>query len=121
VLTDRPAQDLGDAVLLRAWRARVELPDLWQAVPPLFGASGCARDLRRVGAWVPNALLGHAPQGGWPPARGTEVTSDHALGNLLAHLLGHSLPETPDAMLVLNTLDDPNERARWRAVDPALR
>ncbi|WP_166390128.1 BREX-2 system phosphatase PglZ [Nocardioides ochotonae] len=121
VLTDRTAQDLGDAVLLRAWRRRVEMPDLWRAVPALFGATGCSRDLHRVGTWAPAALLSHAPPAGWPPARGTEVTANHALGNLLAHLLGRSLPEMPDASLVLTTLDAPAARSRWRAVDPALR
>lgn len=121
VLTDRTAQDLGDAVLLRAWRRRVEMPDLWQAVPALFGATGCARDLHRVGTWAPAALLSHAPASGWPPARGVEVTAEHALGNLLAHLLGRSLPETPDASLVLTTLDSPAARTRWRGVDPTLR
>lgn len=121
VLTDRTAQDLGDAVLLRAWRRRVEMPDLWQAVPPLFGANGCSRELHRVGTWAPAALLSHVPSDGWPPARGVEVTADHALGNLLAHLLGRTLPETPDASLVLTTLDTPAARSRWRTVDPTLR
>lgn len=121
ILTDRSTQDLGDAVLLRAWRRRVELPDLWAAVPALFGASECSRELRRVGTWAANALLAHAPTGGWPRARGTEVTAEHALGNLLAHLLGLSLPETPDAALVLATLDDPSARTRWASVDPGLR
>lgn len=120
VLTDRTAQDLGDAVLLRAWRRRVEMPDLWQAVPALFGATSCSRELHRVGTWAPAALLSHVPADGWPPARGVEVTADHALGNLLAHLLGRALPETPDASLVLTTLDVPQARARWRAVDPTL-
>ncbi|QCC77395.1 BREX-2 system phosphatase PglZ [Nocardioides daphniae] len=121
VLTDRTAQDLGDAVLLRAWRRRVEMPDLWQAVPALFGATGCSRELHRVGTWAPAALLSHVPPDGWPPARGVEVTPDHALGNLLTHLLGRSLPETPDASLVLTTLDTPAARSRWRNVDPTLR
>lgn len=121
VLTDRSAQDLGDAVLLRAWRRRVELPDLWAAVPVLFGASECSRELRRIGTWAANALLAHAPTSDWPRARGTEVTAEHALGNLLAHLLGRSLPETPDAALVLTTLDDPAARTCWAGVDPGLR
>lgn len=121
VLTDRSTQDLGDAVLLRSWRRRVELPDLWAAVPALFGASECSRDLRRVGTWAANALLAHAPTTGWPRTRGLEVTAEHALGNLLAHLLGRSLPETPDAALVLTTLDDPAARRRWSNVDAALR
>ncbi|PRC44195.1 hypothetical protein C6A85_000000101465, partial [Mycobacterium sp. ITM-2017-0098] len=31
VLTDRPAEDLGDAVLARAYKYGIELPDEWQA------------------------------------------------------------------------------------------
>src|SRR5680860_718191 len=32
ILTDRPPEDLGDAVLARAYRQGIELPDEWQAV-----------------------------------------------------------------------------------------
>ena len=64
VLTDRSRQDLGDAVLTRAWRGDVELPDLWGAVPALFRARGVTRELRRVGPWVPAALLAHSPTAG---------------------------------------------------------
>lgn len=120
-ITDRTAQDLGDAVLLRAWRERIELPDLWQSVPPLFGAVTTSRELRSCGSWVPAALLAHTPSGGWPKALGVEVSAEHALGNLLAHLLGRDLPETPDATLVFNALDDPAARARWQSIDPDLR
>lgn len=121
VVTDRPRQDLGDAVLLRAWRRDIELPDLWGSVPALFGASGVARDLRRVGAWAPSALLGHVPTGGWPRSPGPEVPADHAIGNLIAHLLGLSLPETPDADLLFGALTEPRTRSAWLAVDPVLR
>ncbi len=64
VLTDRSRQDLGDTVLL-AWRCQVELPDLWSAVPGVFKAHGTTQELRRLGSWVPSALLTHTPLHGW--------------------------------------------------------
>lgn len=121
VLTDRSAQDLGDTVLLRAWRRQLEQPDLWSAVPPLFKARGVARDLHRSGTWVPAALLSRTPAGGWPPTLGPEVNADFALGNLIAHLLGLPLPETIDADRVLTMTDDAAGRSNWRGVDQALR
>lgn len=121
VLTDRSAQDLGDSVLLRAWRRQLEHPDLWSAVPPLFKARTVSRDLHRSGAWVPPALLAHAPAGGWPPSIGPEVTADLALGNLIAHLLGLPLPETVDADRVLSATGEPQGRVAWQRVEEALR
>lgn len=120
VLTDRSRQDLGDALLL-AWRCQIELPDLWSAVPALFKAHGTTQELRRLGSWVPSALLTHAPLQGWPASPGPEVTAEFALGNLIAHLLGLPLPETLDADVVLSALADQSVRRAWTAVDRALR
>ncbi|WP_196217299.1 BREX-2 system phosphatase PglZ [Cellulosimicrobium composti] len=121
VLTDRSRQDLGDAVLLRAWRRDVELPDVWNAVPALYGARNVSRELRRVGTWVPNALLSHAPAVGWPASPGPEVSASWALENLIASLLGLAIPEQLDADLVLGVLGEPDARQRWNAVDTVLR
>jgi hypothetical protein len=88
VLTDRPREDLGDAVLARAYKQTIDLPDEWGVVPRLFaGAREVSRELRRLD-WAATALLDHQPTGGWPRSPELAVTSRHAIGALLAHLLG---------------------------------
>jgi hypothetical protein len=121
VLTDRSEQDLGDSVLLRASRRAIMTVDAWSEVPTLFGALTCDRALRDVGNWVPDALLDHTPPGGWPPVASQTVTADHALGNLLARVLGLPLPTDLDALTLLQMLDRPEVRSAWQGADTALR
>lgn len=119
VLTDRPDDDLGDAVRLRSLGRRVHPVDEWAAVPGLFrGAREVARELRRRGDWVPSALLDHVPPGGWGVSPSPTLTSEVALGALLGHLLGVA---DPDDVTVTTALSQPEARAAWRQVDPALR
>ena len=113
VLTDRTEHDLGDAVLLRAHGAKVEALDEWDAVPGMYSARRCDRELRRLGSWVPSALLEHQPPGGWPAAPGGSVTTNHALGNLLAQVLGLRLPADLDAVMILDAVNEPVARAAW--------
>ncbi|MEX0684205.1 MAG: BREX-2 system phosphatase PglZ [Dehalococcoidia bacterium] len=121
VLTDRPAEDLGDAVLSRAYKYGVELPDEWQAVPRLFaGAVEVGRDLRRLD-WAATALLDYQPSGGWPRSVEPALTARHAIGSLLAHLLGLSAEAQLDDVVLLTALGRRNVRAAWAAVDPQLR
>ena len=121
VLTDRSEQDLGDSVLLRASRRAIMTVDAWSEVPMLFGALTCDRGLRDVGTWVPDALLDHTPPGGWPLVASQTVTADHALGNLLARVLGLPLPTDLDALTLLQMLDRPEVRSAWQGLDTALR
>jgi len=122
VLTDRTDDDLGDAVLLQAWRQRVEYVKEWDAVPALFrGARDVDPELRREGDWVATALLDHQPAGGWPTSPTPSLTSTLALGSLLAHLLGLTLPADLDGPVVLGRLSTEDGRAAWNGVDPELR
>lgn len=121
VLTDRPAEDLGDAVLARAYKNVIELPDEWQAVPRLFpGAIEVGRDLRRLD-WAATALLDHQPPGGWPRSVEPALTARHAVGSLLARVLGLSAEAQLDGVVLLTALGRRNVRAAWAAVDAPLR
>lgn len=121
VLTDRPAEDLGEAVLSRAYRYGVELPDEWQAVPRLFpGAIEVGLDLRRLD-WAATALLDHQPPGGWPRSVEPALTARHAIGSLLARVLGLDTDAQHDGVLLLMTLGGRTARAAWIAVDAQLR
>lgn len=121
VLTDRSAEDLGDAVLARAYKYGIELPDEWQAVPRLFpGAIEVGRDLRRLD-WAATALLDHQPPGGWPRSVEPALTARHAIGSLLAHVLGLGADAQLDGVLLLTALGRRNVRAAWVAVDAQLR
>ncbi|MEN4448000.1 MULTISPECIES: BREX-2 system phosphatase PglZ [unclassified Mycobacterium] len=121
VLTDRPAEDLGDAVLARAYKNVIELPDEWQAVPRLFpGAIEVGRDLRRLD-WAATALLDHQPPGGWPRSVEPALTARHAVGSLLARVLGLSAEVQLDGVVLLTALGRRNVRAAWAAIDAPLR
>lgn len=121
VLTDRPAEDLGDAVLSRAYKHGVELPDEWQAVPRLFpGATEVGRDLRCLD-WAATALLDHQPPGGWPRSVEPAITARHAVGSLLAHVLGLRADAQLDGVVLLTALSRRDLRAAWVAVDSQLR
>jgi hypothetical protein len=121
VLTDRPAEDLGDAVLSRAYKYGIELPDEWQAVPRLFpGAIEVGRDLRRLD-WAATALLDHQPPGGWPRSVEPALTARHAVGSLLARVLGLGADAQLDGVLLLTALGRRDVRAAWAAVDVQLR
>ncbi|WP_344716758.1 BREX-2 system phosphatase PglZ [Gordonia defluvii] len=121
VLTDRVAEDLGDAVLARAYRQEVELPDEWQAVPRLFpGATEVGLDLRRLD-WAGTALLDHQPPGGWPRSPAPAVTARHAIGSLLSHVLGLGAATQLDDVLLLITLGQRIHGQSWRLVDERLR
>ncbi|WP_083184909.1 BREX-2 system phosphatase PglZ [Mycobacterium malmoense] len=121
VLTDRPADDLGDAVLSRAYKYGIELPDEWQAVPRLFpGATEVGSDLRRLD-WAATALLDHQPPGGWPRSVEPALTARHAVGSLLAHVLGLGADAQLDGVVLLTALGRRNVRAAWAAVDSQLR
>lgn len=121
ILTDRPSSDLGDAVLARAYKQRVEMPDEWQAVPRLFpGAREVSRELRRLD-WAATALLDHRPVGDWPRSPEIAVGAAHAIGALLAHLVGLRFDAELDGAVLLTALGKRDNRSRWADVDVSLR
>lgn len=121
LLSDRDEQELGDAVMLRAYKQRVEAVDEWSTVAGLYDAQRLDPALVRAGAWVPTALLEHQPLDGWPRVASGVVTADHALGNLLGAVLRLSLPVDLDLVGLLTALDVPESRAAWRATAEPLR
>lgn len=121
LLTDRTDHELGDAVLVRAERQRVEQVDEWDAIPELFGARIIAPDLRRAGSWVPSALLDHMPAGGWPHVPSGTVSKDAAFTALLAQVLRLPMRDDLDGVRVLEALDSPEVRAAWQATEDPLR
>jgi len=121
ILTDRTEQDLGEAVMLRAHGRAVERPDDWNAVAEMTGALTIDPALRRLGRWPAVALLEHRPARGWPVAPAGVLTADHALTNLLAHLLGEPLPAQLDAIHLVELVSRVDTRAAWAAVDGELR
>lgn len=121
VLTDRPSEDLGDAVLARAYKQGIEFPDEWQALPRLFpGAVEVGRDLRRID-WAATALLDHQPPGGWPRSAEPALTSRHAIGSLLSQILTLGAGAQLDGVVLLTALGRKNVRGAWVSVDEPLR
>lgn len=121
ILTDRPTGDLGDAVLVRAYKQQVEMPDEWQAVPRLFpGSREVSRELRRLD-WAATALLDHQPVGGWPRSSEVAVSPTHAIGALLGGVLGLGAGVELDGAVLLTALGRRDVRSAWATVDDALR
>lgn len=121
VLTDRTREDLGESVLVRAYKQQVDLPDEWAAVPGLFaGAHEVSGELRRR-KWAATALLDHEPSAGWPASLEPALTAQHALGSLLAHLLRLDPATDLDSVLLLTGLGSREWRAAWTGIDERLR
>lgn len=121
ILTDRPTGDLGDAVLARAYKQQVEMPDEWQTVPRLFpGAREVSRELRRLD-WAATVLLDHQPVGGWPRSPEVAVSAPQAIGALLGHVIGLGADAELDGAVLLSALGRRDVRTAWAAVDARLR
>lgn len=118
VLTAHTEQQLGEAVISRAYRGQVLMLDEWSTVPTMFGARALGPELREL-SWAPRALLEHRPTGGWPSAVSSVVTAEHAIGALLATLLGTK--EQLDEIGLVQLLDTSAGRTHWRNVAPELR
>lgn len=122
VLTDRTRHELGDAIVLRTRRRDVETLDEWNRVPGLFGAHSMDGRLRSVtGSWLPRALMQWQPAGGWPRVPAGVVPAPLAIGALLARILGHDPTEAVDTAVVLERLDSPGVKERWRELDDDVR
>lgn len=120
VLTDRPRADLGDAILARAYKNDIQMPDEWQAVPRLFGAREVSRELRTL-EWAATALLDHQPVGGWPVTADVAVTETVAIQGLLNAVLGLDPSTELDSTVLMSSLGRRDIRSNWATADEALR
>lgn len=120
ILTDRGHNDLGDAVLSRAYKNDIQMPDEWQAIPRLFEAREVSRELRRLD-WAATALLDHQPVGGWPKTAEVAVSDTFAIACLLNVVLGLRPATDLDSTVLMTTLGKIEARSRWSATDGALR
>jgi hypothetical protein len=87
VLTECDEADLGTGLLTYFSGNRVVTVEPWEIVRTHFRASGLDPALVRLGRRVAEALLEHAPPGGWPPVPDGLLTRDRALRGLAARLL----------------------------------
>jgi hypothetical protein len=115
VLTDRTADDLGDALVCRFRRQRVEPLDAWATVPGLFAARHVAEGLRHSVPWLPGELLDRLPARGYPPSPTDTVTRDHVLGALTAQVLGIP-PDDLGLGALLDRMGDLGARQAWSEV-----
>ncbi|CAM3450382.1 BREX-2 system phosphatase PglZ [Nocardioides dubius] len=120
ILTDRARSDLGNAVLSRAYKNDIQMPDEWQAIPRLFEAREVSRELRRLD-WAATALLDHQPVGGWPKTAEVAVSDTFAVSSLLNSILGLDLSTELDSTVLMSTLGRGDVRSRWSSIDPGLR
>ena len=105
LLTELTDAELGDGLLAHLSRQRVRNVDIWDVTAHLFGLAKVDSTLARLGRWAAEALIDHAPAGGWPPPAGTIVTRDHALRCLAAELLGVDREQIDSAGLLQWTTD----------------
>lgn len=105
VLTNLTEDQLGATLLARLSKQRARSIDRWDLVHQVFGVAGLDPGLVRAGRWVADALVEHAPVGGWPAPPGTLLTRDHALRSLAAGLLGLDREQIDSAGLLQWTCD----------------
>ncbi|WP_394255775.1 BREX-2 system phosphatase PglZ [Pseudoclavibacter helvolus] len=120
ILTDRVRNDLGNAVLSRAYKNDIQMPDEWQAIPRLFDANEVSRELRRLD-WAATALLDYQPVGGWPRTAEVAVSDTFAIASLLNAILGIDLSTELDSTVLMSELGRGEVRSRWASTDPSLR
>ena len=112
VLTDRSTDDLGDALVCRFRRQRIEPWDSWATVPSLFGARHVEAGLRHTLPWLPSLLLERLPPQGYPPSPTDLVTRDHILGAVTTEVLGIPADDLGLGVL-LDRLGDLSVRTAW--------
>ncbi|HZL75706.1 MAG TPA: BREX-2 system phosphatase PglZ [Propionibacteriaceae bacterium] len=112
ILTDLDVQDLGDGILSRVWRQRVETVQPWDLICHDFGATEPDPALADE-AWAAEALMAAKPLRGWPQLPGGVLARDTALRHLAGVRLDlERLQAGPDDLDVVTLL-------RWTAVPTA--
>lgn len=107
VLTPLDSATLGDDVVARFPRARLEQSDRWSALRGTFRASKVDPRLRAHG-WLADLLLEHPPVGGYPPAAGGVLDLESAWRAALDDVLGIADGRSDAAALLDWTLDASN-------------
>lgn len=120
VLTDCDETDLGTGLLTYFSGNRVVSVEPWEVVRTHFRADALDPALVREGRRIAEALLEHAPPGGWPPVPGGLLTRDRALRGLAAQLLGVE-PDDLDATGLLQWTTHSADVVRYRALPADLR
>ena len=115
LLTDRDPGDLGDSLVARFRRQRIEPLDTWATVPGLFNGSALAPGLRHSMPWLPGVLLEQQPPRGYPPSATELITRDHVLGALAEVVLGLA-PDELGLGALLERFGALEVRARWAAL-----
>ena len=87
ILTDTDESELGDDLLARVYRCRVNVVESWKVVQDAFGAVDIDPSLRTE-PWVIDALLDAAPPQGWPKQPGQTLSRRFALTQLFQRRLG---------------------------------
>jgi hypothetical protein len=120
VLTDRPADDLGDSVVARFRRQRIEPLDAWTTVPGMFAGKHLDAGMRHGMPWLPELLFEWMPAGRYPPSATELVTRDHILGSLTEAVLGVPAGDVGLGSL-LERLGDLGVRQAWAGLSEEAR
>lgn len=120
VLTDCDETDLGTGLLTYFSGNRVVSVEPWEVVRTHFQADALDPALARQGRRIAEALLEHAPPGGWPPVPGGLLTRDRAMRGLVARLLGVE-PGDLDATGLLQWTTRGADVVRYAALPAELR
>lgn len=123
VLTALTERELGSAVVLEAYRQRVNELDEWSMVPGMFGVrdQNVPRHVSDLGPWMPGLLMSLRPDRGYPPAPGATLTPEHVVRSLVMALLGLGRLDDLELVTCLTPLDDLGVRARLRELNPQTR
>ncbi len=120
LLTDRPVADLGDSLVARFRRQRVEPLDSWTTVPGMFAGRYLDAGLRHSMPWLPELLFEWMPPGGYPPSATEQVTRDHILGSVTEVVLGVPGADVGLGSLV-DRLGDMGVRQAWAGLSEQAR
>lgn len=120
VLTECDEADLGTGLLTYFSGNRVVSVEPWEVVRTHFQADALDPALVRQGRRIAEALLEHAPPGGWPPVPGGLLTRDRAMRGLAARLLGVE-PGDLDATGLLQWTTRGADVVRYAALPAELR
>lgn len=118
VLTDQDTDALGESIVTRFWRQRIELVDPWRSVAELFSAATVSSEVKAWGSEFAEVLADHRPAGGYPAAATGMVTADVSMRGLLGAVLR---TEDLGTDSLLRVSGDFEAKARWLALPGDVR